>query len=154
MKLHFYKYIILFFLTIHIIIFNYIDLNKLANEPYVKDTEQDEELQITEEASSNQKYYVSKYRKYLYYIIYDFQIYFFYFLFLVFKNNSSHGNEFEELISMSSSSTWNNDPAILSKILRFTPEMIDLVLKWGPCQPKSNGLPNGKFPKESNRCFH
>lgn len=55
---------------------------------------------------------------------------------------------------MSSLSTWNNDPAILSKISRFTPEMIDLVLKWGPCQPKSNELPNGKFPKEANRCFH
>ncbi|XP_050064738.1 zinc finger MYM-type protein 5-like [Aphis gossypii] len=59
-----------------------------------------------------------------------------------------------ELESLSNSFKWKNDPTIFLKIARLTPEMINMILKLGPCQPKAKDLPNSQFPKVGNRCFH
>ncbi|KAE9543697.1 hypothetical protein AGLY_002093 [Aphis glycines] len=59
-----------------------------------------------------------------------------------------------EIESLSDSFIWKNDPTIYLKITRYTPEMLSMILKLGPCQPKVKHLPNSQFPKVDNRCCH
>lgn len=49
----------------------------------------------------------------------------------------------------SSIDTCINDPARLILLKNITPELMDSILKWGPCQPQSEDLPNGKFPEDN-----
>lgn len=50
---------------------------------------------------------------------------------------------------------FNNDPARFIKIKSWTPELRNMVLKLGPCQPNKYKLENKIFPKNTyNRSFH
>lgn len=50
---------------------------------------------------------------------------------------------------------WQNDPANFIQIQHWTPELRNLVLSWGPCQPKDQNLSGGAYPKDhGKRNFH
>ena len=69
-----------------------------------------------------------------------------------FQSDSSKENEHQLLTE---NSIWKNDPANLKRIKQLTPELRNLFLEWGPCQPKEHELPNNEYPKNSSkRSFH
>lgn len=56
---------------------------------------------------------------------------------------------------MSNVSVWQNDPVNFIKINNWTPELRNMVLQWGPCQPKEHEFYNGEYPQdEYKRHFH
>lgn len=61
---------------------------------------------------------------------------------------------------MSIVSVWQNDPVNFIKINNYynynwTPELRNMVLQWGPCQPKEHEFHNGEYPQdEYKRRFH
>ena len=61
-----------------------------------------------------------------------------------FQSDSSKENEHQLLTE---NSIWKNDPANLKRIKQLTPELRNLFLEWGPCQPKEHKLPNNEYQK-------
>lgn len=49
-------------------------------------------------------------------------------------------------------SQFKNDPANFVKLKNLTPEINNLILNLGPCQPFQNDLPENKFPKDKYNC--
>lgn len=43
---------------------------------------------------------------------------------------------------------FKNDPALFVKLKHLTPEIRNLILELGPCQPLSSDLPGKCFPKD------
>lgn len=56
---------------------------------------------------------------------------------------------------LSNVSVCQNDPVNFINIQNWTPELRNMVLKWGPCQPKDHEFHNGEYPQdEYKRRFH
>lgn len=49
-------------------------------------------------------------------------------------------------------SQFKNDPANFVKLKNLTPEINNLILNLGPCQPFQNDLPENKFPRDKYNC--
>lgn len=55
------------------------------------------------------------------------------------------------LIDWNDSMVFKNDPAYFVQISHFTPEVKNLILELGPCQPVSEDLPKKMFPKDMTK---
>lgn len=55
------------------------------------------------------------------------------------------------LIDWNDSMVFKNDPAYFVQISHFTPEVKNLILELGPCQPVGEDLPKKMFPKDMTK---